>query len=88
MYTRAINAVHLDLFNSKINHSEINKMTDITFTPTTTTTTTTINNVSYRLYSIDYGSYFYFKHNVAHLLYSGKKHWRQEQKEKALVITS
>ena len=82
VYTRAINEMHLEFFNNKINHSEINRTTDITFT-----TTTTIN-VSYRLYSIDYGIYFYFKHNVAHLLYSGKKHWRQEQKEKTLIVTS
>ena len=76
VYTRAINEVHLEFFNKKINHSEINRTTDITFTT---------NNVSYRLYGIDYCIYFYFKHNVAHLLYSGKKHWRQEQKEKVLI---
>ena len=79
VYTRAINAVHLEFFNNKINHSEINRTTDITFTYRSPNT-----SISYRLYGIDYGIYFYFKHNVAHLLYSGKKHWRQEQKEKTL----
>ena len=44
------------------------------------------NNVNYCLYGIDYNSFFCFKHNVEYLLYNDKKHWRQEEKEKDLLI--
>ena len=76
VYSRAINETHAELFNNKIHHKKINKDTDITFES---------NNISYRLYSIDYGSYFCFKHNLTNLLYNGKKHWREEEKEKELL---
>ena len=75
VYTRAINAVHMELFNNEINFNQINQFTDIEYKS---------NNISYRLYGIDYSSYFCFKHNVAHLLYIGKKHW-SEEKEKNLL---
>lgn len=78
VYTRAINEIHMQLFNNEIiDHKKINRNTDITYKS---------NNISYRLYGIDYNSYFRFKHDVAHLLYNNKKHWRQEEKEKDLLI--
>lgn len=75
-YRRAINEVHLELFNTIINHGEIYKNTDITYKS---------NDVSYRLYGIDYNGYFCFKHDATELLYNNKKHWRQEETEKNLL---
>lgn len=77
VYSRAINEIHMELFNNTIiNHKQINTNTDITYKS---------NNMSYRLYGIDYNCFFCFKHNVTHLLYNGKKHWREEEKEKKLI---
>ena len=77
VYTKAINTIHMELYDNKIiNHNQINKYTDIEYKS---------NNISYRLYGIDYNLYFCFKHNLIHLLYNNKKHWRQEQKEKCLL---
>ena len=77
VYTEAINEIHKELFNNIINHKDIKKDTDTTYRK---------NNISYRLYGIDFSSYFTFKHNFNHLLYNNKKHWRQEEKEKSLLI--
>ena len=77
VYAKAINEIHKELFNTIINHGDIKRDTDITYE---------LNNISYRLYGIDYSSYFCFKHNLNHLLYNNKKHWRQEEKEKPLLI--
>jgi len=76
VYSMAINEVHMELFNNKINYNEINKDTDITYKS---------NNVSYRLYGLDYNHYFIFKHNLSSLLFNNKKHWRDEEKEKNLL---
>jgi mannosyltransferase OCH1-like enzyme len=76
VYTRAINEIHNELFNSIINHSEIKKNTDITYKKDT---------ISYRVYGIDYSGHFCFKHDLADFLYNGKKHWRIEEKEKNLL---
>ena len=78
VYTKAINEIHKELFNNIINHRDITKYTDITYK---------LNNNSYRLYGIDYSSYFCFKNNLNHKkLFNNKKHWRQEEKEKPLLI--
>ena len=77
VYTEAINEIHMELFNNIINHQDIKRNTDITYRK---------NNISYRLYGIDFGSYFTFKHKFNSLLYNNKKHWRQEEKEKSLLI--
>jgi hypothetical protein len=77
VYTKAINEVHMEFFNNKINHVEINKFTDVEYKSDT---------ISYRLYGIDYNSYFCFKHGLTGMLYNGKKHWRQEEREKPLLI--
>jgi len=76
VYTKAINEIHNELFNSTINHSEINRNTDITYKS---------DNVSYRVYGIDYNEHFCFKHDLVDFLYNGKKHWRIEEKEKNLL---
>jgi mannosyltransferase OCH1-like enzyme len=76
VYTKAIDEVHMNLFNTKINHNQINKFTDIEYKK---------KNISYRLYGIDYNSYFCFKHNLTGMLYNGKKHWKQEEREKPLL---
>ena len=77
VYTEAINKIHMEFFNNEIiNHSQINKSTDTEYKS---------GNICYRLYGIDYNTYFCFKHNLTHLLYNNKKHWRTEEKEKNLL---
>jgi len=76
VYSIAINEIHQQLFNQKIDHSLINPLTDVTYN---------FNNISYRLYGLDYSGYFCFKYDNNYLLYQGKKHWRQEEKEKQLL---
>lgn len=77
VYSKSINEIHKELFNHSINHRDIKKNTDTTYK---------INNISYRLYGIDYGKYFCFKHQFTHLLKYKYKHWREEEKEKPLLI--
>jgi mannosyltransferase OCH1-like enzyme len=77
VYTKAINEIHMEIFNNKIiNHNTINRFTNIEYKS---------NNISYRLYGIDYNYYFCCNHNLTHLLYNNKKHWREEEKEKNLL---
>ena len=77
VYTRAINEIHMELFNFKIiNFIQINKNTDATFK---------INNISYLLYVIDYNNFFRFKHEHELLLYKEKVHWRVEVNTKDLL---
>ena len=76
VYSKAINEIHKELFNNIINHKDIKIDTNITYK---------FNNISFRLFGIDYSSYFCFKNNLNHLLYNNNKHWTQEQKEKPLL---
>jgi len=76
VYYRAIQDTHDSLFNEIINHSQINKNTDITYKS---------NDISYRIFSIDYNRYFTFKHDVTDYLYNGKKHWTIEEREKNVL---
>ena len=79
VYTREINEINMELLNNEaIKHEQINKNTDITYKSNKTKT-------SYRVYGIDYNGYFNCKHDDAYLLYSGKKHWREEQAENKLL---
>ena len=43
-------------------------------------------NSSYRIYGIDYNGYIIFKHKDSVFLYNSKKHWREEQKIKPLLL--
>ncbi len=77
VYTKAIYRIHNELFNQILCNKYRNKDTDKTFTS---------NNISYRIYGIDYNEYFTFKHDLNHLLFvNNKKHWVQEEKEKSLL---
>ena len=76
VYSKAINQIHSELFKVSLSNQFRNKDTDKTFTS---------NNISYRIYGIDYNEYFTFKHNLNHLLYINKTHWLNEQKEKSLL---
>lgn len=78
VYTKSINEVHKEFFNTIIDHKKITTNTDITYKQ---------NEVSYRLFGVDYNDYFCFKHKWNGLLYNNKKHWRQEQKEKKLLTS-
>lgn len=78
VYTTAINEFYKEHFGNIINHRGITRYTDITYKS---------NNISCRLYGIDYSSYFCFKNKLDHKrLFSNKKHWTQEQREKPLLI--
>jgi mannosyltransferase OCH1-like enzyme len=77
LYTKAINYVNKNIFNKIIDIKKIKRGTDITFGN---------NNISYRLYGIDYNDNLSYKHNLSNLLYVNKKHWRDEEKEKNLLI--
>ena len=77
VYSKAINIIHHEIFNENINHENIQNNTDITYKS---------KNISYRIYGIDYNEYFRFKHKFTKLLYNNKKHWRQEQRQKSLLI--
>jgi inositol phosphorylceramide mannosyltransferase catalytic subunit len=72
VYSRAI----YEVYKGIINHYVITKETDITFKT---------NNVSCRLFGVDYNDYFCFKYNEAYYLYFNKKHWRDDEKEKNLL---
>jgi mannosyltransferase OCH1-like enzyme len=78
VYSRAINEIHMQYFQGQIiPHKQINKTTDITYRSS--------NNISYRVYGIDYNPYFCFKHPATEYLYSNKKHWTIEEKERPLL---
>jgi mannosyltransferase OCH1-like enzyme len=77
VYSEAINTIHKQLFNgSEINHCQINGNTNITYNS---------NNISYRVYGIDFNGGLTFKHDKSHLLYVNKKHWREEIKTRQLL---
>jgi len=76
VYSCAINTFHNNLFNTIIEHKNINKNTDVVFEK---------NNISYRLYGIEYNCHFCLKHEYSWLLYTARKHWTQELKEKKLL---
>ena len=76
VYSCAINAIHLEYFNTIIFHYTIHPNTNITYKH---------NDISYRLYSIDYNNDFHFKHSAFSYLYQNKKPWRVEQLENPLL---
>lgn len=76
IYTEAINSFHESLFNEKMNQNNIDSNTDITYKK---------NNISYRIYGIDYNGKFTFKYPESDLLYVNKKPWRTDQAEKQLL---
>ena len=78
VYSCAINSVHQQLFDgTTINHASIKRDTDMKYSS---------NNVSYRLFGIDYGRFFRFRHDAHTLLYSDKPDWRMEQRIKPLLL--
>lgn len=77
VYTKAINQIHKEMTKKDLDHGKINEKTNQTYRS---------GNISYRIYGLDYNEYFRFKHEHCSYLYNGKKTWRQEQKEKPLLI--
>jgi len=73
VYTRAIQEISVLNFGSMI---DINRGKNVTYKN---------NNLSYRIYGIDYNTFFSFVHEFSPLLYINKKHWRQEEQEKELL---
>ena len=79
VFTKAVMEFHKESFNNKIlDRLKIDRSTDITYKRD--------DNISYRLYGIDYNRDFSFKHNHSFLLYINRKSWGQELKEKPLLI--
>jgi len=76
VYSEAINAIHTNMFGSPIDHSSVSRSTDITYSK---------ESVSYRIYGIDYNTFFQFKYPESRLLYINKRHWLQEEKIKPLL---
>lgn len=74
VFTKAINELHMELFKEPLKN--YNNNTDITYN---------INNISYRLFGIDYNKFFCFKYEDHHVLYQHKKNWRDEIKEVSLL---
>jgi len=77
VYTEGINEMHSELFKEALDHSKINITTDVTYAK---------NGISYRIYGKDFNNFFSFKHNLCGYLFYNKKHWREEEKEKPLII--
>lgn len=77
VFSEAINEIHFENYNLKLRHNLIHKNFDMTFYNL---------NTSYRVFSIDYKGYLSFKYNESSLLYSNKKHWREEEKTKQLLF--
>jgi hypothetical protein len=77
VYSRAINETHMKYFNNQVlNHAAIRPNTDFTFKT---------NDISYRIYGIDYNKHFCFEHSATKYLYVNKTYWRDEVKEKSLL---
>jgi len=77
VFSKAINIVHINNSGKMVRHNLIHKNFDMTFK---------CRNSSYRIYGIDYNDCLIFKHKDSNLLYNSKKHWRDEQKIKPLLL--
>ena len=77
-FSTAIKIYHYSLYNVILNHESITANTDLTYET---------NNISYRIYSIDYNKKLIFKFPDWRLLYINKKHWKQEIKTIKLLKT-
>lgn len=76
VFSRAVNSVHNEIFGVNLVHQNISRDTNIVYKQ---------NEVSYRIYGLDYNKYFIFKFPEHNYLYLNKKHWKQEQREKSLL---
>lgn len=76
VFSEAINEVYIKLFGNSINHSEININTNKTEKK---------DDISFRVYGLDYNQFFKYKHEYSHLLYIGRNHWRVMEKEIQLL---
>ncbi len=76
VFSNAINQVHFELFGDHIDHSKITHDTNILYKK---------NNISYRLYGVDYNQNLSFKCPEHKFLYENKKHWSVEVKEIKLL---
>lgn len=77
VYSRGIINTHKKLFREELNFKNITRETDITYTN---------NNVSYRIYGIDYNNKFTFKFDGCDYLYTQKEPWRKELEKKDLLF--
>ena len=75
-FSKAINSVHFELFGECIEHNKIDNNTNISYKK---------DNISYRLYGIDYNQHLSFKCPEYQFLYNNRKHWRDEIKEVPLL---
>ena len=75
-YSTAIKMCHYSAYNALLNRDSIKEDTDITYRA---------DNISYRIYGIDYNNKLIFKFPDWRLLYINKKHWKEEIKTKELL---
>ena len=77
VFTKAIQMVHLLLHDELLFvHQKITKDTDISYKK---------NDISYRIYGIDYSGYFSFSYPESNLLFVGKEKWTDVQKRVQLL---
>ena len=77
-FTEGLNKLHLLDSEKIIDHSLINKETDISFY--------TKEGVQYRIYSIDYGNFCLFRHDKSHLLFMNKVSWHALNEMKLIKL--
>lgn len=77
VYSRGIINTHKKLFGKELNFKDITRETDTTYIN---------NNVSYRIYGVDYNNKFTFKFDECDYLYTQKEPWRKELEKKDLLI--
>tara|TARA_Y100000004_G_C8935600_1_gene421891 strand:+ start:62 stop:1444 length:1383 start_codon:yes stop_codon:yes gene_type:complete len=77
VYSRGIINTHKKLFGEELNFKNITRETDTTYIN---------NNVSYRIYGVDYNNKFTFKFDECDYLYTQKEPWRKELEKKDLLL--
>ena len=77
VYSRGIINTHKKLFGEELNFKNITRETDTTYIN---------NNVSYRIYGVDYNNKFTFKFDECDYLYTQKEPWRKELEKKNLLL--
>ena len=73
--SQAIFEIHYELFNKNLDWYSININTDIVYNS---------NNISYRIYGVDYNTFFSFRNNFSHFL-TWKTRWSDDINNKPLL---
>lgn len=76
VYSKGIIKTHKDLFDEELNFKSISRDTDITYKK---------NEISYRIFGIDYSGKFTFKFDGCDYLYTQKEPWRKDLEKNNLL---